>query len=111
MILVGCLLEFIFDIFVEGILELIGYCYIKLMQLIVPNKTISERTKKIIKNAVTTIAAILGVILIVGLILFVQNDPLIKGIGRYMTYIPVAIIFIQITLGIVAKIINHFRKQ
>ena len=50
----GCLFELFFEIVVEGIFELIVYCYIKLMTLIVPNnKMITERSKKIIKNTVT----------------------------------------------------------
>ena len=36
----GCLMELFFEIFVEGIFELAGYSYIKLMQWIVPDKTI-----------------------------------------------------------------------
>lgn len=54
--IMGCLLELFFEIFVEGIFELIGYCYIKLMQLIVPNKKVSEKTKRTIRNIATTFA-------------------------------------------------------
>lgn len=106
----GCLFELIFEIFVEGVFELVGNCYIKLMLLIVPNKTVSEKTKRVIKNTATTIAALLGVILIVGLILLVQDDPSIKTIGRYMTYIPLTIMVLQITLGIIVKIVCHYKK-
>ena len=58
----GCLLELIFEIFVGGMFELIGHCYIKLMQLIIPNKTVSEKAKRTIKNIATTFAALLAVI-------------------------------------------------
>lgn len=105
----GCLIEFFIEIFVEGVFELIGYCYIKLMQMIVPNKVVSEQTKIIIRNAVTTIAVILGVVLIVGLILFVQDDPYIKLIGKYMTYIPLALMILQVIVGLIVKLVNHFR--
>jgi hypothetical protein len=106
----GCLLELLFEIFVEGIFELIGHCYIKLMQLIVPDKTVSEKSKKTIKNIVTIFAALFAIALIIGFILFVQEDPFIKSIGKYMTYIPLSIIVLQILLGIVVKIVGHFKK-
>ncbi len=106
----GCLLEMFFEIFFEGMLELIGYCYIKLMQLIVPDKTISKKTKKTIKSIVTIFAALLAIVLIVGLVLLVQDDPFIKNIGRYMTYVPLAIIALQVLIGILVKIVGCSKK-
>ena len=106
----GCLFELLFEIIFEGIIELIGYCYIKLMQLIIPNKTVSEKTRGIIKYTVTIIAALLGVVLIIGLILLIQDDPTIKNIGRYMTYIPLAIMGLQIFLGIFTRIFSYLKK-
>ncbi len=106
----GCLLELFFEITVEGLLELIGFCYIKLMQLIVPNKTVSEKAKRIIKIIVTSFAALVGVVLIVGLILFVQDDPSIKSIGKYMTYASLAIMALQMVSGIIVKVVGHFKK-
>lgn len=108
--MMGCLFELFFDIFLEGVFTLFGYCYIKLMQLIVPNKTISERTKSIIKNTVAIIAGILGIILIIGLIFMGRNNPSMNRIGKYMTYIPLALIVVQIVLGIIVRIIDHFKK-
>lgn len=106
----GCLFEVIFEIFFEGIFELIVYFYINLMRLIVPNKTFSQKTKRVIKNTVTTIASLLLVILIIGLILLIQDDPFIKIIGKYMTYISLTIIVLQIAAGIIMKIANHLKK-
>lgn len=106
----GCLIELIFDIFVEGIIELIGYCYIKLMQLIVPSKAVTDKTKRVVKIVATTVAAVLAITLIVGLFLIIQEDPLIHLIGEYLVFIPLSIMVLQISLGIVAKIISHFRK-
>ena len=106
----GCLLELFFEIFVEGIFELIVHCYIKLMQLIVPDKTVSEETKKTIRNIATTFAALLAIVLIIGFILLIQDDPLIKNIGKYMTYIPLGIMALQVLIGILVKIVGHFKK-
>ena len=102
----GCLFELFFEIFGEAIAN----CYIKAMQLAVTNKTITEKTKKTIVNTVTTVAAILGVVLIIGLVMLVQGDPFFKAIGGYMTYIPLTIIVLQITVGIVVKLSSHFKK-
>ena len=106
----GCLFELFFEIFVEGMIELIGHCYIKLMQLIVPNKTVSEKTKRTIKNIATTFAALLAVVLIIGFVLLIQEDPFIKNIGKYMTYIPLAMMALQVILGILVKIAGRFKK-
>lgn len=106
----GCLLELFFEVFVEAIIELIGYTYLQLMLLIVPNKTVTDRTKKVIRNVAMTVAAVLAVTLIIGLIFMFQNDPLIQSIGRYMVNIPLMIMALQITLGLAARIIAHFRK-
>lgn len=106
----GCLLELLFEITVEGMFELIGYIYIKLMQLIVPNKTVSDKTKEYLKKVVTTIAALLAIVLIIGLVFLVQEDVLLKTIGKYMTYIPLAIIVLQVLLGIVMKVVDFSKK-
>lgn len=98
----GCLLELIFEVFLEGII----HCYIKLMQLIVPDKILSEKVQKSVKKVVTTIAALLAVALVIGLIFLAQEDTFIKNIGKYTTYISLAIIVLQILLGILVQIIS-----
>ena len=106
----GCLLELFFELFMEGMFELIVHCYIKSMQLIIPDKAISEKTKKTIKNVVTTFSALLAIVLIIGFLLVIQDDPVFKNIGKYMTYIPLSIIALQVLLGILFKIVLHFKK-
>ncbi len=106
----GRLLELVFEVFFEGLVELVGYVYIKLMTMIVPEKAISERVKHGLKVAVTTFSAILMIVLIVGLILLIQEDPGIKNIGRYMTWIPLGIMGIQVGLGILVKFLSRGKK-
>ncbi|MBP3478418.1 MAG: hypothetical protein J6K03_02910 [Oscillospiraceae bacterium] len=106
----GCLLELFFEIFVEGLFELIGHCYIKLMQLIVPDKTVSDKARRTIKNIATTFAVLLAIVLIIGVVFLIQEDPLIKNIGKYMTYIPLTIMALQVLVGILVKIIGHIKK-
>ena len=106
----GCLIELFLEIVVEVLFELIAVSYIKLMQLIVPNKSFTKRKKKIIKNTVTTIFSLLGVVLIIGVVFLVQKDTLFKTIGAYMTYIPLAIITLQILLGILVLAFSRLKK-
>ncbi len=106
----SCLIELFIEVFIEGTIELIGYCYIKLMQLIIPNKTASEKAKTVIKCIATAIAVLLALSLIVGLILLMPNNPAVKTVGKYMIYVSLAMIALQITAGIVMKIVNHCKK-
>lgn len=106
----SCSIEFFIEVFLEGTIELIGYCYIKLMQLIIPNKTASEKAKRVIKGVATTIAALLAFSLIVGLILLMPNNPAVKAVGKYIIYVSLTMIALQIVAGIVVKIVNHCKK-
>ncbi len=106
----GCLLEFCLELFFEVFIELIGHCYIKLMQLIVPQKVISDKTRIVIKRAVTIAAVLLAVVFILGIILFLQADPAVKTVGRYITHTSLIVVAAQIALGIAVKIIEHYRK-
>lgn len=105
----GCLVEMIAEVFVEGFFELIGYCYIRLMTLIIPDKQITEKTKNRLKRCIKVFAAILGIALIVGLIFLIQDDLVIKNIGKYMILISLSIIGLQIFLGMIVKIITRVR--
>ena len=106
----GCLWEMFFEILVEGVFELIGYGCIKLICRLVPNKTISDRTKRIIKYIVMSTVALWAIVLIIGLILLMQNDPSIRNIGKNMTCILLSVIVLQIIFGIIIKMISHVKK-
>ena len=106
----GCLFEILFEVFLEAVFEGLMWCYIKLMQLIVPEKNISNKTKNTIKKIITATSAILFIFLIIGAILWVQNDIIIKNIGKYMTLIPLTLIVLEILLGIILKIASFLRK-
>lgn len=107
----GCLFEIIFEVFFEGVFEGIMWCYMKLMQLIIPQKNISDKTKKIIKNVITIASPTLFLILFIGAVCWFQDAELtVKHIGKYMTLIPLTIITLQISLGIISKIVLLFRK-
>lgn len=104
------LLELFVEIFGEGIVELIGWSYLKVMQLFVPEKTLTEKARKIIKIAAKTIAIVLFFVLVIGLTLWFQDDKAIKNIGEVLTYVSLSIMAVQIILGIGTKIIRRKRK-
>lgn len=106
----GCLLEFIMEVVGEGVIESFAYCYLQLMQLIVPDKAVSEKTKKITKIIATTMAAVLLVALIVGLGLFVQEDPATINIGKYVLAVSLSVIVLQVLLGAAMRIADRFKK-
>lgn len=100
----GCLFEFLFEVVFELLLELVGYVYIKLMTLIVPERSVTERTKEQIKRFVTIFSALLAVVLIVGGILFLSGVGVLKTVGKYMTYVPLLIMGVQVLTGVILKI-------
>ena len=105
------LLELFLTITVEVTVELITTCYLKLMQLIIPRKTISERTYGIIRNTVTVIAVVLLLGLLAGLIMILVPDaPLVNLIGKYIFFISLGISAFQIFLGIFVRMIRKFQR-
>ena len=108
----GCLFELLFEFVVTIFFELSVKSYMGLMQLIIPDKIISEKAKKMLKNVVTTVCALSLCTLIVGVVLFVQREKeALRIVGKYMTYIPLGIIIGQIALGILVHIISYFRER
>ena len=106
----GCLLEFITEIVAEGVIEFFAYCYLQMMLLIVPDKAVTEKTKKITKIIATTMAAVLFVTVIVGLGFFVQEDPAASNVGKYVLAVSLSVIVLQVLLGITMRIVGRFRK-
>ena len=106
----GCLLELFTEVLGEGISDLIGYSYINLMQLIVPHKLVSEKTKKIIKIIANVFTTLLAVTLITGVFIWVQDDPNYENIGKYMVFVSLGIMVLQIVLGIILKIVEFFKR-
>lgn len=100
----GCLFELFFEMFFQVIFEGVAYIYIKLVTLVVPDHTLSEKTLATVKTIITMLFSILMIALIIGLLMVIQDDLFIKNIGWYLTYIPLTIIGVQIVLGISVKL-------
>lgn len=107
----GCLIELFLEIFVEGLLEWIAQCYLKLVLLILPERRISELTRRIVKTVAVIVMFCLFLVLLIGLSLLVQQDPDIQQIGSNMIRISLFVMAGQILFGILAWIIRCCKKQ
>ena len=106
----GCLLEFMTDILFEGIVEFFGYCYLQLMQMIVPDKAVSERTRRVVRFIAKTMAAVLFIAVLIGLCFFVQEDPAASDIGKYVLLISLSVMALQVLLGVMMRLIGRLGK-
>lgn len=72
-----------------------------------------EGTEGEIETALREISEETGltVRLIVGVVLFFSGESAFKTVGGFMTFIPLGIIVLQIILGIVVRVLMHFKKQ
>lgn len=95
----GCLFELIFDIFLEGSMELTAWCYIKIIQLIVPEKTFSERTRKTVKTVTGIIGMLCFLAILVGLIMLLQDGTMTKTAGKYTVLIALTLSLLPMVLG------------
>ncbi|MBQ3084411.1 MAG: hypothetical protein IJC46_03040 [Clostridia bacterium] len=111
----GCLFETLFEVIFEGIFEgifdLIMFCYLKLMRLIVPDREVSEQAREKIKDIVTTVSVILFLIMFIGIFFLLPDEPTFNTVGKFMTYIPLGIIVVQILLGIIVKLIGIIKRK
>ena len=107
----GCLLDLFFELFFEGLVELIVYLYMKIVSWILPEHKFSEKLKKRLRNGLEVFSAIMLLSLMCGIGLLIDADPAGKTVGAYMTYIPLGIIVAQLLLGIIIKVITIIRRK
>ena len=106
----GCLIEFICEVLLEGVIELVGYCYIKLMTLVVPERAVTDKYRKKIRNIVTVFAVIVALVLIFGFIFWMQSDLFIKQIGKWMTVSALGVMGVQMALGLIVWALTRKKK-
>ena len=107
----GCLFEILIELFINGILELVMFIYLKLTSLFVPNNVVSPKTKNKIQNIVITISVLLTLTLFIGLLFLLPDEPLFHTIGQYMTFIPLTILGVQVVLGIAIIVVKSIKKK
>lgn len=103
----GCLFELIFEIIFEGMLE---GC-VALMQWIIPEKTLSKKTYRVLKVLVIIFAAILFMSIFIGIFALISDDPYEIELGKRMVFIPLAIMVVQILIGIIVRKITKNKEN
>lgn len=106
----GCLFELILQLFIEGTVELLMSVYLKLSSALIPDAVQSEKNKTKIKNTITTISVFEVLFLFLGIIFLLPNDPTFDIIGKFMTFIPLSIIVLQLIIGIIFTILKNKSK-
>ena len=107
----GCLLELLFQIIFEVVLEGAAAIYVKLMSLFVPDHKFSPRLRERIKSGVTVFAALLFLCALLGLFFYTIPTSPSKTVGAYMLFVPLVIIGVQIIAGIIYRIVLAIRKK
>lgn len=81
------------------------------MLLVFPNHRLSGKLNERIKNVVLIFALLLLVCAVVGLFLFLSPDPDLKTVGACLLFIPLGIMGVQITAGIVLRIVGKRKRR
>ncbi len=98
------LLEFFFEIIVEGV----GSLWMYLMCLVLP-KGLSKRARAVLRGCVAVLCVVIFLSMLIGVILMCSEGALTQTVGRYLFFIPLAITLLQILLGIVVKLLQNRR--
>ena len=101
----GCLL-FPLELLVDAIIE--GWLY--LMEWIVPERYLSRTFRIILKVFVWIFSALLLFIMFLGIFAIISPDPDTHLLGKYMVFVPLGISAVQISLGIIVRIISKKKK-
>ena len=102
----GCLFEIFVEIFIEGILNLVMFVYLKVAHVLVPYKDISPKVENKIRNIITIVSVLLVLTLFIGVVFLLPDDAIFNTIGKYMTFIPLSVIGFQVVLSIVVIIVK-----
>ena len=102
----GCLFEIFVEIFVEGILNLVMFVYLKVARILVPSKNVSPEEENKIRNIITTVSVLSVLTLVIGGVFLLPDDALFNTIGKYMTFIPLSFIGLQVVLSIIVIIVK-----
>ena len=84
---------------------------IKLLAFILPGKTVSDRTRRIIECVMGIFCLCLYLALIVGVIMVLQDGLITKTVGRYMRLISQILLLLPVALGIAVWVIRRFKNR
>ena len=98
-------MEFIFEVLVEAFFELFGEGFISLCSAFIPQKTITEKGKKIISCVCLAISLLLFIGLFIGIAILVET----KG-QNFWGWLLICLSMIYLLTGITLKIVSCIKK-
>lgn len=98
-------MEFIFEVLVEAFFELFGEGFISLCSAFIPQKTITEKGKKIISCVCLAISLLLFIGLFIGIAILVET----KG-QNFWGWLLISLNIIYLLTGITLKIVSCIKK-
>jgi len=101
----GCLL-FPLELLVDFIID--GWFF--LMEWIIPERYLSRTFRTVLRILVWVFSALLLFVMLLGVSAIVFGDIYVKQIGKYMLFIPLGISAVQISLGIIVRIVSKKKK-
>ncbi len=107
----GCVIEFLIEFFVEILLEGILYGWFALMQLIVPERYVNDRFKRIVKIIVGIITALLFIGMIIGIVFMFYDDLGLQELGFYIFFVALGVSIAQIAAGIIVRILAKIKEK
>ncbi len=107
----GCLFDFIFELVFTVIFEGILAIYMKLMMLIVPSHKFDTKLREKVKNGVAIFACVLLLCAIIGFLMYLSPTSVVKTVGAYMLFIPLGIMGVTMTAGIIYRIVKAIKKK
>ena len=92
----------LFELIGDAILDM----WFTVMQLIVPEKLLSKRARSILKVIVGVFSCLLLITMVLGLFAIISDDVYTKQIGKYMLFVSLGISAVQISFGIIVRIVS-----
>ncbi len=96
-------MELIVEAAMEFVVEVFGEALISLIQGFIPEHLLTDKTYKTVKIIVCAFTVILIFSIGIGIMLQFENGYTQKTVGRYMIFIPLVILIVQIVAGIIIK--------
>ncbi len=107
----GCLFDFIFEVVFAVIFEGILAIYMKLMTLLVPEHKFGTKLREKIRSGVAIFAILLFLCAIVGFLMYISPPSVMKTLGAYILYIPLGIMGVTMTAGIIYRIVKAIKNK
>ena len=105
------LFEILFEVVLEGAIELAVYIYTKISLAFFPDRTTSPKVKEKLKKVFTVIFAFCGLSILFGGVMMIGDEPPFSTVGKFMVFVPLSILAIQMLLSIVFAIKKAIRKR